>query len=84
METKEVFLEGYFHFQCYMEDNKIREEVTKASDTMEEITCVVFAWRGYTDEVPRQIKWAARQFLCFISEHHYRPQYQVPHPEPGL
>lgn len=51
METKERFLDGYFHFHCDMEDEKIRQEITKACDTKEEITCVVPVWRGCSEEV---------------------------------
>ena len=42
VETKEVFLEGYCHCRCHKEDDKIRQEITKASDAKEEIACVVY------------------------------------------
>lgn len=37
----ETFLDGYFHFHCYVEDDKIGQEITKVYDTKKEITCVV-------------------------------------------
>lgn len=41
METMEIYLDGYFHFHCYMEDDKIRQEIIKVYVTKEEIICVV-------------------------------------------
>lgn len=38
----DIFLDGYFYFHCYMEDDKIRQEITKGCHTKKEITCVVF------------------------------------------
>lgn len=38
----DIFLDRYFYFHCYMEDDKIRQEITKVCHTKKEITCVVF------------------------------------------
>lgn len=56
MEIKEIFLDGCFYFHCYMKDDKIRQEITKAYDTKEEITCVVPCREDTLRRCCRQIK----------------------------
>lgn len=41
MEIMEIYLDGYFYFHCYMEDDKIRQEIIKVYVAKEEIICVV-------------------------------------------
>lgn len=30
MEIMEILLDGYFHFHCYIEGDKIKQEITKS------------------------------------------------------
>lgn len=55
METKKIFLDGYFGFYYYMEDDKIRQEIIKVCGSKEEITCVISVG-GFTGVLPVQIK----------------------------
>lgn len=81
----DIFLDGYFHFPCYMEDDKIRQEITKVCHAKKEITCVVFRvekihrvhCRGAADKVRGSV-----HFL-FVSGHHCPHQYQGPCPTWG-
>lgn len=67
METKAVFLEGYFH--CYMEDDKIRQEITKVSDTKEEIAVWCTGREGTLRRCPTQIMagGGSSSFVSFLS-----------------
>lgn len=88
METKELFLNGCFHFHCYKKDDKIRQENTKVYDTKEEITCVVPVQKGYTEKElwTDKMRGSASFFFFFfpISKHHCPYQSQVPCPKQSM
>lgn len=80
METKEVCLEGYFHCRCYVEDDKIRQEITKSWCKGGNWLCGVQVRRVHRGRAPDRLGGGeGPKLFCSVSEHHSGNQYQVPY-----